>query len=255
MLFELTRMANIKNGPDEIALHHGLVGFFDILGFSGMLSNNEPEQINTIIRDVFIHIPGELNFRSMELNNYDLNPGYIVFSDSILVYQKEPAIGISDETVAGRFIRYCCHLSKELLLSGLPVRGAISKGKFSIIEVKPGNSSFTGKCFVEAHALAEMLQLAACAISPAVELEFLENGDQVKKSFRNDLCYWSTPVKNLSQQRLLLLDYSHLFQNINQISRATLIECFGRHKKDISLEVLSKMENTLAFLKGQKDTR
>ena len=237
-------VANMKNDPPKIEVLHGFVAFFDIMGFRKMLGSNEPEEMHTIIRDIFLPIVE--NIIRIELKQYKLDTGYLTFSDSILLYQVH---GITDETAACSFISSCSVLSADLLSAGLPVRGAISKGKFSIIKNASG-ISFTGKCFVEAYELAEKLQLAACAIAPAVELDFLAGGNKVKKTFKKELFHWPTSVKGSpSKQKLMFLNYSHIFREKKQISRATLIECFRDHKKDINLEVLPKIENTLDFLK------
>ncbi len=239
----------MKNDPPKIEVLHGLVAFFDIMGFSEMLESNEPEEINAIIRDVFLNIPGKLNFDRMELETYNLNPSYRIFSDSILVYQKKPLPGMFEDSIAIRFIDYCCQLSADMLSSGLPVRGAISKGKFSILEDKSGNSSFTGKCFVETHKFTEALQLAGCAVVPTLESEFSKDGETLEDSFQEDLLYWQAPLKNSSPQKLLMLNFlRHVTKPAGEISRTTLIEKFSAHGKGFDLEVLKKVSETEKFL-------
>ena len=39
----------MKIDPPKIEVVHGLVAFFDIMGFRKMLASNEPEEINTIM--------------------------------------------------------------------------------------------------------------------------------------------------------------------------------------------------------------
>ena len=242
-------MANVKNSP--LKIRHGLVAFFDILGFRKMIGSNESGEMHAIVRDI-LHPILEKVVR-IELTTYRLDSSYLAISDSILVYQaqEEQVPGVSDETVAHCFIRSCCVLTADLLSAGLPARGAISKGEFSIIPSVDGKygHSFTGKCIVEAYELSEKLQLAACAVAPAAELAFLA-GDKVKKSFHKELFHWPTSVKGSPpKQKLMLLNYADFFRQKKQISRATLIECFGMHKKDVNLEVLPKIENTFDFLK------
>ena len=233
----------------KVEVLHGLVAFFDILGFSEMLSNNEPEQINALISDVFLNIPSKLNFDRMELENYGLNPGHLVFSDSILVYQKKLLPGISNETGALRFVSFCCQLTADLMSCGLPVRGAISKGKFSVIEGKAGNFSFTGSCLVQAHKLAESLQIAGCAVVPTLEAEFSKNCEILQPSFQDDFLYWQTPLKNSAPQKLLMLNYwRHVTKPKEGISRMTLIESFSAHRKGFNLDVLIKVSETEKFL-------
>ena len=214
-----------------------------------MLASNEPEKINTIIRDVFLHIPGQLNFERMELDEFKLNPGYLIFSDSILVYQKKPLPGMFEDSIAIRFIDYCCQLAAAFFSEGLPLRGAISKGKFSIVEGTSGNFSFTGKCFVEAHKFAESLQFAGCVVVPTLESEFSKDGETLEDSFQQDLLYWQAPLKNLSSQKLLMLNFlRHVTEPAGENSRITLIEKFSAHGKGLNLEVLKKISETEKFL-------
>jgi hypothetical protein len=221
---------------------NGVTAFFDLLGYKQMLANNESEDAAKIIRDIFHQKPGDVNCERMELGLYGLNPDYLIFADSVLVYlpldpTHLPGVALS------RFVQFCSQLTGELLASGLPVRGAITKGKFSIIAGK----SFTGKCIVEAHELAQRIEMAACAIAPELETEVLEATSQ-----QQDVCYWPTPVKNAPAQKLLLVDHALHFEKIRAVSRAELISCFGAFKKDIGLDVLPKINNTIHFMESCK---
>jgi hypothetical protein len=133
-----------------------------------------------------------------------------------------------------------------LLASGLPIRGAITKGRFSIV----GGKSFTGKCIIEAYEIAQNIEMAGCVIAPALESEVLKD-----KDVSQEICYWQTPVKNSSPQEMLALDYSSHFEKSRTISRAQVIECYGAFKKDIGAGVLSKINNTIHFLEFCKQRK
>ena len=236
----------IANDPPNIEVQEGLVAFFDILGFGEMLANNEPEEISLIIRDTFLDIPEKLNYDRMELGNYNLNPHYFIFSDSILVYQTKVFPGISEQVASERFVSYCCQLTADLLSSGLPVRGAISKGKFSIVKDQLGNCSFTGKCLIEAYKLGESLQLSGCAIETKLELEFSKMTDA---SFQKDLIRWQTFFKDLSAPTFLFLNYLNYMTQPNEVpSLKHLEDKFSQHKKGLPVEVLPKVKETEKFL-------
>ena len=219
----------------------GLVAFFDVLGYKQMLASNELEQVNVIIRDVLHSIPADINSEHCVQGLYGVNPDYLILSDSELVYQtlESSTSEILKSPSAHRFIRFCSQLTGKFLEGGLPVRGAIAKGKFSVVERK----TFAGKPIIEAMELAENLELAGCAIVPAYESEILADKDNRKEVF-----LWQTPLKS-STQEILMLDYSPFFKRKKSGLRAALIECFGKFKKGISPDVYPKFNNTLGFLK------
>src|ERR1035437_1592248 len=101
MAFEFMSMANVKNSP--LKIRHGLVAFFDILGFRKMIGSNESGEMHAIVRDI-LHPILEKVVR-IELTTYRLDSSYLAISDSILVYQaqEEQVPGVSDETVARCF--------------------------------------------------------------------------------------------------------------------------------------------------------
>jgi hypothetical protein len=204
-----------------------------------MLLKNEPEEVNAVIAGVFHATPAEIKFKRCELGPFGLNPNCLIFTDSILVYTDPDTALAPRKQSVHRFIEFCSELTGELLSRGLPVRGAITKGKFSVIKDK----SFTGRCIIEAHDLAQRLDLAACAIAPEFEPEVW--GDRRN---RKNLRLWKTPLKNSQPQEMLLLDYSPFFRASKPVSRATLIECFSAFRKGISPEALQKLSNTLQFL-------
>jgi hypothetical protein len=224
------------------AVSTGLTAFFDILGYREMLLNNEPEALLTVIADVFHKIPSEANFERIELSPYGLNPEFLVFSDSILVYRSLDEAGLTSQ-YAHRFIEFCSQLTGRLLSAGLPVRGAICKGRFSII----GGKSFAGSCIVEAYEWAQRLEVAGCVILPSFESELWQD-----ERSREELVLWETPLKGSPPQKLLLLNYSRFLEGSKPISRVALIECFAGFKKGVNPQVLPKINNTLRFLEECK---
>ena len=242
--FEYGRMANVKN--NQLEIQNGFVALFDIMGFGQMIANNNLEKSAKVVFELF-QIVKDVRWERCELATYNLIPECFIFSDSILVYQMPTLTGSAEEADLSRsyFIKFCGRLTAEFLVRGLPVKGAIGKGEFAIIEGK----SFTGKCIIDAHALSESLQCAGCAVVPTLESEFSKDGETLDDSFQEDLLYWQAPLKNSSPQKLLMLNFlRHVTKPAGEISRTTLIEKFSAHGKGFDLEVLKKVSETEKIL-------
>ncbi len=221
------------------------------MGFSQMIANNDLEKSARIIFDVFHQILKDVRYEQYPMNLYDLIPEYFIFSDSILVYQIPTLNGSEEEADLSRssFIKFCGRVTAEFLTRGLPVKGAIGKGEFAIIDGK----SFTGKCIIDAHTLSEALQCSGCAVVPTLESEFSKDGETLEGSFQEDLIYWQAPLKNSPPQKLLMLNFlRHITKPAGEISRMALIEQFSAHGKGLNLEVLKKVSETEKFLKECK---
>jgi len=219
----------------------GLVAFFDIMGFSEMISNNELKKSTEIILEIFHRAKNEVHQEFDVLIQYNLIPELFIFSDSILAYQI-PTLHNSPELTklsSSCFVKLCGRLTAELLKKGLPARGAISKGKFSIIDGK----TFAGKCIMDAHALSEKLQLAGCAVVPPLESEFSKDVES------NDWIYWQALLKDLSTQKLLMLNFlNYMTEPAEEISQTYLREKFSEHGKGFNPKVLTKVIETDRFL-------
>lgn len=238
-------MLNQKDSRLEI--RQGFVAFFDIMGFSQMITNNNLAKSARIISDVFHQLVTDVHWERCELGNYNLVPDCLIFSDSILVCQR-PALHESPtlrELSRSCFIKFCARLTGEFLVRGLPVRGAVARGKFAIIDGK----SFTGKCIIEAHKLAESLEFAGCAILANIETQFIKRGKVLDNSLQDELVYWSAPAKNSPEQKLLILNfYKHINLPPDKILKTFLQEKFGQYGKKLNAQVRNKISHTNNFL-------
>lgn len=223
----------------KLSTSSGLVAVFDILGYKKMLMKNDALYVANQIISVFHRIPQNVEEERIELTLFNIVPEHLVFSDSILVYQRTKLPGISDDTMRKGFLNYCSRLTAVFLSEGLPVRGAIANGEFCIVDGK----SFAGKCIVEAHEMAEALEFAGCVIVPECEGIFAstENSGLV---FR-----WNAALKSRPPLELLMVDYSTHLQNKKKMSRLDLVECFGSFGKSLGIEVYPKIDNTLRLLR------
>ena len=124
----------------------GFFGFFDILGYSKLNENND---IDTLI-EIFNNFILNIDEKAITLNYADKDQRYsmgkvktLVFSDTIILYQEMPEplreIGPSFILKSGLLLR----LAFE---AGIPLRGAISYGKYYVHD-----RCFLGTPIIEAH--------------------------------------------------------------------------------------------------------
>jgi len=238
LAFECDRMANVK--INHLKIQNGFVALFDIMGFGQMIKNNDLKKSAEVVFELF-QIVKDVRCERIELTTYNLIPECFIFSDSILVYQKPRLTESLEEADLSRscFIKFCGRLTAEFLMRGLPVKGAIAKGEFAIIEEK----SFTGNCIIEAHALSESLQCAGCAVVPTLESEFSKDGES------NDWIYWQALLKDSSTQKHLMLNFlNYMAEPAEEISQTFLREKFSEHGKGFNPKVLTKVIETDRFL-------
>ena len=236
-----TEIKNSQNVPIE----NGLVAFFDILGYAQLINNDELENVIQTIEKSFVDVIKKHSdkWEKMLPTNGDFVPECLIFSDSILVTLPIPTANIEILLVsyAVAFGIFCQILVAKLFESGLPVRGAISIGKFYVKKHPP---IFAGRPIVEAHQLCNSLELAGCVISPASESAF--------GVFSSLFQSYSVPIKDKGKQKLYLLDYFSFLKDKVGFCRQTVIESFKAHNKHIPLEVIGKVNNTVEFLEHCK---
>jgi hypothetical protein len=157
---------NMASPPD---FKHGLVGFFDILGFKNVAEAESDEDMVRIAELVSQNLVKVREIQK-EIVREIMGPGSIdivgscAFADSILLWCEIPPAELFDIHYWLVFFRVCAQLMKHYFNEGLPLRGAISHGKFFIED-----HCFFGKPFVESHVLAERTEWAGCVIEPGAE--------------------------------------------------------------------------------------
>jgi len=209
-----------------IPFENGLVAFLDILGFKKMLSANALEHALQIINTCILKELAETE----KIYGSKFKIRTFVISDSIL-------IALPDITARGAFVftLFCNHFICGLLIKGLPVRGAIAGGKFSI-QTADNQIIFAGQPIIVAHELADSLEIAACVVDPSSKSKILNN-------LTCDLFQVHvTPIKKNQTHNLYLLKYGIGF------SRKQINQYFEDHKKQLDDASASKLNNTIEFL-------
>ena len=163
---------------------------------------------------------------------------HVIFSDTILIYSNT-----TSDPSALLFTLFCKSLVNGLFGAGYPVRGALASGEF-YVEIEPASICLAGAPIVEAYELTNCLDFAGCVVAPSAE-RFLN----VKS------CYFQYEVplnKGHGKQKMFVLNPIADEEESQGISRQLVLDRFGSHNKRISVDVLPKFNNTIAFLEECK---
>ena len=203
----------------------GLVAFFDILGFKQMLSANAAKESLKIVNTCMLNGLAQTE----KMHPAQIGIKTFVISDSILIV-------LPSLTDIGVFLfaNFCNLFFFGLLIDGLPARGAIAAGKF-FIQLKQNQIIFVGQPIIDAHELANSLEIAACALTPSSESKVLQH--LTPGTFK----IHDTPIKTGSKQ-LYLLKYGA------ELSHEQIVRCFEKHKKHLDPNSLIKCNNTIEYL-------
>ena len=229
-------MSTEPENPREILTKHGLVAFFDILGYKNILSAHSAEEALKIVNASMLQSLKEAKKQYSVISK----PDAFVISDSILLSLPLESETASTSPAAIMFLFFCAALMTSLLTRGLPTRGAISWGEFCF-QSKKNQVVFVGEPIVEAIELANSLEIAACALAPSSESKVVTNAS------RQLLHLYKAPIKSQPKCELYLLKY---FFRDKTKTREEMIRSFRKHKKYLDGSSLSKFNNTIQFFKS-----
>ena len=263
----------------DVEAKTGLVGFFDILGYSQMLLANDVSSTAGIVVDVLSEVPenvvsGVLGDQGLErLDDLVSWPEFeryfqglvreemdwLLFSDSILIslpLRTDRDIFYWGTSVVG-FVQVCAFLLRQMFDVGLPLRGGVSFGEFFIQD-----TYFAGQPIIDAYRHSESLDLSGCVLAPSVERMY----DQMKRhaadagyeaSMRgmlDQLCVsYLIPKKRERVDAGLLVNWVNLpmrfFDGLPSDIREYVYSSFVAHNKDVVPAVQPKIDNTEAFVR------
>jgi len=248
--------------PEHFHRHQGLVGYFDILGFSHIASDNELGRTVALIRNDFLTIPEEIQ-KSLA-NNFGprVPPDIILFADSILVWLDIPqaeARGLCRRHLWHYFLSACSSLMQKMFNRGLPLRGAISEGSFYIED-----HCFVGKAITDCHKLQQQQEWAGCVIDPRAWTRFRMIDPRTAPPFKS-IMEWvcvQYPVPLKTESKASEPDHCSDHQVIKWFpihrgndyiapnpSLADLVKsAFTAHGKTLSPKESKKVDNTITEL-------
>lgn len=251
---------------NNIHVKNGIIGFFDILGYSNILKENEPEDISMQIIPIFENIKDKSNNQVKDMiknikESADVNifankvidsVEWLIFSDTILI-----TLDISkDITYTEKFVSFttfiaiCSILQTNMFESGLPLRGVINYGKYFLHK-----NCFSGRPIVEAYDLCKRIDFAGCVFTDKcfdeienVEKKIYKKGEY---SFIKEMIFKYLVPLNNGEKKLNTLIGPIPYLGEEEIAYVVR-ECFWSYNKDIPNEASSKVFNTekwIHFLK------
>ena len=237
----------------------GLVAFFDILGYSAFMENNEVEDAALKINDFINELETFDMDRFLErfeirdrIKNVSQEIQYVVISDSILIsLECDQDNNDSYRLYSMVFSIYCALLFKKLFIFGLPLRGCIEYGEYYVHD-----HTFAGLPIIDAYNNSEKLNLASCEISKSVFTDTID-----LEELKNLFIPYLIPTKNGDKQSILLNFLIKLHDedeySLDKLSdpKQFIINSFSAHNKYIGSNVYQKIENTEMFIRYCKALR
>ena len=255
----------------------GFVGYFDILGYTQIMLNNNIHKTAQFVSDTLINIPQDM-IDSLRLPYQDIRPlevapesserdewsqildrvSWIIFSDSILISlpfdPSLPEPGLVRHYLA--FSTVCASLMNRCFTAGFPLRGAISVGEFFIED-----RCFAGRPIINAYYATQQLEFAGCVLDEEANSLISEwRKHLVKKGERNLLdkldqttILYMVPLKENLDERLRTINWVMLdtpgFSPIAGDIREVTTRSFLMHNKIAVPAVQGKINNTEMFIR------
>lgn len=236
------------------------VAFLDILGFKDLVNNNSHEELIDIYR-LFLtcnatsltHTYKKLQLTTTNTEEFKVN--WMIVSDSIILWAKD------DMKSFINIIINVNNLISSAIKSGLPIRGAITLGSFSIINGLFGGStnnpiqSFVGKSITDACDMEKQQLWSGCVVSNKCTEKY--NSD-VSRNINypdiatleyliesNLLCKYEVPYKDGTK-----VDYVIDWPNFSKggIKQEIIQNSFSMHNKKVDgPDVQNIIRNTISF--------
>ena len=245
---------------------HGLVGFFDILGYQNIINNNELEDVVVIISEIINKNPGVVK---ESLKNYfpeGYNDSFVqgikieLISDSLLLLF--PIEGLKElklsDIIKGTisFLEYVSLLTEAMFDKGLPLRGAVGYGNYYIDQ-----KIFAGKCIIDCYRIAEELNLSGVVMkndiyNAIIDLSYMnkegdeiiidnKSADKIKKELTQYMLgrWFKYLVPTKSQEIECYIGKWYISDTTIDV-RQEVYESFSCHKKNIDNKTQQKLLNT-----------
>lgn len=243
-----------RNQAEQIETGPGFIAYFDLLGYKNLLTNNDINKAIAVVRLIqdVLQSQQERVYQTGRITGQRFCD-HIVYSDSILVYTAFPENNQEQHAQIAIFHEFCAGLISELFWIGLPIRGAWAFGNYYVTKTDKG-IYVAGLPIVEAYQFSNCLDVSACLIAPSAEKVLAELKILDSPSHLLGYIHCSVPMminQKAQKQAMFLLNHYAIDLNYNpdrKISRQVLMEKFSEHNKNIAIDALSKVNNTLVFL-------
>jgi hypothetical protein len=225
------------------------VAFFDIMGFKDFVFRNSHDLVLKKMEELSIVIhPIKSKFEEKTSKSIE-NEGIlnaltrpIVFSDSIVFVSNT-----ANEDDLSTILFNCSWFINKCVISNIPVKGAISKGRFT---ADFNNSLYFGQPLIDAYLLQESVIYYGCIIDNLVEREFITYNNAYQRAC---LTKYKTPF---AKGRINHYNLNWLKGNDNLDNEVT--EAFN-HLNDFYYSVHGEtrlyVDNTIEFMNHCKDIK
>lgn len=242
---------------------HGLIGFFDILGYQNFLENNSATDSALKVLNIITNVPRQVRkISSINANvfaqdevffsQFDENFKHLVFSDTIVFTLDYPKDANIDWISRARHTMsyYSSILFAEMFKNGLPMRGVIHEGDFIVKDM-----CFAGKGIVEAYQLCQSLNMSGLVFSKQLG-EVIDNTDLSSNgNFSSNETHFTylTPTKE-GEIKLLNINWlEYLDDGETSLCRHDVenyvLRSFWGNRKDCSNAVDIKVRNTVKVMR------
>lgn len=236
----------------------GYIAFFDILGFKNLVHSNELNKVTSIYFILFESVMRQLSVQL--LSKDELTSQYfqietqsnpiksIIVSDNVVLWVEDLSIR--------SFVMLSTTIESMLQLGfscGLPLRGAISSGSFSVMKLND-NVSIIGKPLIEAFSSEANQNWAGCVLNNSAfeQLKYsCVNSEQEWKialSHFHNLIRYDVPSKldNINQY---VINWTNAIDNIERVEKS--FESFrSSNNNSKTLEVVNNTKTFYKYAKG-----
>ena len=247
-------------GTPNTVIQHGLVAFFDVLGYSNFLRNdkeNTARVVESLNRLPLVSLQKSLSANLFPHPLIVESYGKIqwrVFSDSILLTM-DPVESTSQELILlnwNVFLRACIDLWKDMFDLGLPLRGAITKGDYLI-----QGYCFAGIGIINAHEAGQNLDCAGIMIDDAA-VEWASSLSASQTAGNPAYHVLRIHTKSGGEEERTVLNVMLVNMRNKEIwagdIRERVLRSFSKHNKWMRPDdnASAKLENTIALLESLK---
>lgn len=216
----------------ELNLEKGVITFLDILGWKGIWQRKD----NSILD--LEELINETRDKIRNLNNLYLPEKYpdlsekergketylLSISDTLIIYTNS-----AKDYAVDLHVQICSYIIPESIKRNIPVRGAISYGKFAV-----RNNIVVGPAVDEAASWHEQANWIGVILTPSTKYSL--NGTKI-----NNCCEYNAPLKSVKLRNMLCVKWDNNFE-VKDILDYFI--AMGPHMPKIG----EKYENTIDFI-------
>ena len=230
------------------------MAFLDILGYQSFMENNQAGKAAATVLKVLNLLPHgipELTSSFMPKSRDEFRRRlsrikWLVFSDSILLtlaYRDRDA----PELRKGWWLIFLLNLTYlywNMLRFGLPIRGAVSCGEFTV-----GGNCFAGVPIIDAYRTGNALDVSAVALTASGTEELRRLSEAAGNGALAVLTApYRFPMKSCERRQLTALMPCFSLPTDQPDIRRYVSGSFSAHGKDVPQGAVSKLDNTVSYI-------